>query len=98
MELHVTVRDRSGVEVGEIHLTPERRFGRTQEYLMTASVDRGPSLGHYRQTVLVEHNANPLGVLLAALLYLPPEQRVMEGEVVDSSSDYPHAGPPALDG
>jgi hypothetical protein len=104
MELHVTIRDGMGEQVGTVDLSPMRRYGKSVEYHMKVNVDRGPALGHYTQAVLIDQDANPVGALLAALLYLSPEQRVMDGEIVDSSSDspdssrYERGGPPALAG
>lgn len=103
MTLHVTVTGdfwRHGDQVAVLTIECVEVTADEEIFSVRATVDRGTATGVYQYPIYVSRaeRANPLGILRHALNEMPLDNLVMEGEVVDSSSDSPDPGPPALDG
>jgi hypothetical protein len=92
----ITVTNERDDRVAEVVLAQHCYSGEQDQWFITATVDLGPSVGHYSSTVYAPKSNNPLGALRSALSCLAEEGAFVEGEIVDVSDDNPPAGPPAL--
>lgn len=107
MTLHVKVTEATYDDVvAELTIECVEVTADEEIFSVRATVDRGSATGIYQYPIYVskQERANPLGLLRHALNEMPLDHRTMEGDVVYSSSDYPHdprnerGGPPALAG
>jgi hypothetical protein len=96
--LKVVVTDDSDFKVAEVVLTKQGSSYSHDEWLMRASVDKGPSVGHYSCMMVTSSGLTALGLLNEALEVIDVSFDGLEGEVIDGSIVGPEAGPPALAG
>lgn len=87
------VMDANGDIVGTMTLGLYEEYKTKRRYFMQASVDSGPSMGYVSQTVVLDKDLNPLGIVREALLFLDPDNcKSIEGEIVDADTSASEAG------